>query len=59
MADIIIIAILAVAVFFILKSGLGKLRRGECAGGCAGCQGCAGCHSGGCSTKQSEEKTEA
>lgn len=58
-ADIIIIAILAVVVFFILKSQIGKARRGECSGGCSGCSGCAGCHSGSCGTKQPKEKTEA
>ena len=40
MADIIIIAVLAIIVFFILRSQLGKLRKGQCAGGCAGCAGC-------------------
>lgn len=58
MADIIITAILAAAVFFILKSRLNKFRRGECGGSCAGCTGCAGCHSGGCSAKGAEEKTK-
>lgn len=42
MADIIIIAALAAAVFFVLRSLLGKRRRGQCAGGCAGCGGCGG-----------------
>ena len=47
MVDIIIIAIIATAAFFILRSQLKKLRRGQCSGGCTGCQGscggCAGC----------------
>ncbi len=42
MADFIIIAVLAAAVFFILKDRAGKARRGECTGGCAGCRGCSG-----------------
>ena len=32
MADIIIIAVLAIIVFFILRSQLGKLSKGQCAG---------------------------
>lgn len=47
MADIIIIAVLAIAVFFIVRGELKKLKRGQCSGGCAGCAGssgnCAGC----------------
>lgn len=47
MADIIIITVLAIAVFFIVRSELKKLKRGQCSGGCAGCTGssgsCAGC----------------
>ena len=44
MADVIIIAALAVIVFFIVRSQLRKLRRGQCSGGCAGCGGaCSGC----------------
>lgn len=44
MADIIIITVLAIAVFFIVRSELKKLKRGQCGGGCAGCSGnCAGC----------------
>ena len=45
MADIIIIAALATAVFFILRGQLGKLRKGQCAGGCAGCSSCGSCGS--------------
>lgn len=37
MVDIIIIAIIATAAFFILRSQLKKLRRGQCSGGCPGC----------------------
>lgn len=55
MADIIIIAILVVVVFFILKAQIGRRRRGECSGGCAGCSGCAGCHSG-CAVSGRPEK---
>lgn len=44
MADIIIIAALAIIVFFIVRSQLRKLRRGQCSGGCSGCSGnCCGC----------------
>lgn len=44
MADVIIIAALAVIVFFIVRSQLRKLRRGQCSGGCEGCCGsCGGC----------------
>ncbi|MDE6924396.1 MAG: FeoB-associated Cys-rich membrane protein [Acetatifactor sp.] len=47
MADIIIITALAVLVFFIVRSQLRKLRKGQCGGGCAGCCGSCG---GGCGT---------
>ncbi len=44
MADIIIVGVLAVIVFFVLRGELRKLRRGQCSGGCSGCAGCsAGC----------------
>ena len=44
MADIIIIAALAIIVFFIVRSQLRKLRKGQCSSGCAGCCGsCSGC----------------
>ena len=44
MADIIIITALAIVVFFIVRSQLRKLRRGQCGGGCAGCGGnCSSC----------------
>ncbi len=39
MADIIIIAVLAVIAFFTVKNQLGRLQRGQCGGGCAGCSG--------------------
>lgn len=42
MADIIIITTLAVIVFFIVRSQLRKLRKGQCSGGCAGCSGSCG-----------------
>ncbi len=46
MADIIIITIIAITVFFIVRGELRKLRRGQCCGGCSGCSGsCAGCGS--------------
>ncbi len=46
MADIIIVTILAIAVFLVVRSQLHKLRRGQCGGGCAECPGsCAGCQS--------------
>lgn len=44
MADIIIITIIAIAVFFIVRSELKKLSRGQCSGGCTGCSGnCSSC----------------
>lgn len=49
MADVIIIAALAVIVFFIVRSQLRKLRGGQCGGGCEGCSG--GC---GMSVKKEE-----
>lgn len=49
MADVIIIAALATAVFFILRSQLGKLRKGQCAGGCGSCGSCGAC--GGCGSR--------
>ena len=39
MADIILVVILAIAVFFVVRSQLYKLRSGQCAGGCEGCPG--------------------
>ncbi len=46
MADFIIVAILAVIVFFILRGRFGGNGKGACGGGCAGCSGCCGhsCH---------------
>lgn len=44
MADVIIVMVLAVTVFFVVRSQLHKLRSGQCGGGCAGCpESCAGC----------------
>lgn len=45
MADVIIIAALAMAVFFIVRGQI--RRRGQCPGGCAGCGGGSGCPGGG------------
>lgn len=46
MADIIIVTVLAIAVFFVVRSQLHKLRSGQCGGDCAGCHGsCAECQS--------------
>ena len=57
MVDIIIIAIIATAAFFILRSQLKKLRRGQCSGGCPGCQGsCGGCGAGEAVGKLMREK---
>lgn len=60
MADFIIIAVLAIIVFCILRSQLGKLRKGQCTGGCAGCAGCGSCGGscgsrGGCALDVSEK----
>lgn len=41
-ADFIVIAILAAAVFFILRGQIRKFRRGQCSGGCPGCSGSCG-----------------
>lgn len=46
MADFIIIAVLAVIVFFILRGHIHRLRGGQCSGGCAGCPGCGSCSAG-------------
>ena len=44
LADIVIIATLVTAVFFILRSQIRKLRQGQCSGGCPGCGGsCSDC----------------
>lgn len=44
MADVVIISILVIAVFFILRGQVRKIRRGQCSGGCPGCCGsCSGC----------------
>lgn len=44
LADIVIIVILAAAVFFILRSQIRRFRGGQCSGGCPGCSGnCSGC----------------
>ena len=47
MADIIIITVLGIVVFFVVRSQLHKLRKGQCGGGCEGCQGCSMCQSEG------------
>ena len=42
--DIIVIAVLVSAVFFIMRSLIRRHRRGQCSGGCSGCMGnCSGC----------------
>lgn len=43
MADIIIITVLAIIVFFVVRSQLHRLRKGQCGSGCAGCQSCPMC----------------
>lgn len=53
MVDVLIIAVLAVTVYFIVRSQLGRLRKGRCCGDCAGC--CNSC-GGDCGT--AESKTE-
>ncbi len=53
MGDVIIITALAIIVFFIVRSQLRRLRRGQCGGGCSGCCGsCSGC------VGMTKEKTE-
>lgn len=57
MVDIIIITIIAAAAFFILRSQLKKLCRGQCSGGCPGCQGsCGGCAGCGAAQEETSEK---
>ena len=47
MTDIIVVTVLAIAVFFIVRSQLHRLRSGQCCGGCGGCTGsCTGCQGG-------------
>jgi len=55
MADIIIIAILGSVIFLIVRGQLKKIRRGQCAGGCAGCTGCSSC---GCHAADADKKEE-
>ena len=43
MADFIIIAVLAIIVFLILRKSVGRLRKGQCPGGCGSCGNCGGC----------------
>ena len=57
MVDIIIVTILAIAVFFVVRDQLHKLRSGQCGGGCAGCPGSsAGCQ--GCADSSEEKRIE-
>lgn len=48
MADVIIIAALAAAVFLVLRGGIRRLRSGQCAGGCPGCGSGSCCPGGSC-----------
>lgn len=50
MMDIIVVTALAIAVFFVVRSQLHKLRSGQCGGGCSG--NCAGCQSCANSTEE-------
>lgn len=47
MADIIILSILGLCVFFIIRSFVKKAKNKElgCGCGCNGCSGCSGCYS--------------
>ncbi|HIW80428.1 MAG TPA: FeoB-associated Cys-rich membrane protein [Candidatus Acetatifactor stercoripullorum] len=40
MADIVIVAAIAIAAFFIIRNQLRRIRKGGCGCGCAGCSGC-------------------
>lgn len=41
MIDVIIIAVIAMAVFFIVRRELRRFRKGQCCSGCSGCNcGC-------------------
>lgn len=44
MIDVIIIAVIAMAVFFIVRRELRRFRKGQCCSGCSGCN--CGCKSG-------------
>lgn len=39
MIDILLVVLIGIAVFFILKRELRRLKKGQCSGGCAGCCG--------------------
>ncbi len=54
--DIVIITILAVAVFFIVRSLIRGRGNGRCGGGCAGCSGCGGCT--GCGSSAGAKKAD-
>lgn len=53
MADLIIITVLAGAVFLILRARFTGRRRGRCGGGCSGCSGC------GCGAKGGDKDAKA
>lgn len=55
MADFIIITVLAIMVFMILRKSVGRLRKGQCAGGCNSCGSCGSC--GGCGVDCGREKS--
>lgn len=50
MVDVIIIAVIAIAAFFIVRGQIRRLRKGQC-GGCPGC--CGSC--GSCADTQMEK----
>lgn len=53
MADIIIVAVLAIAVFLIVRARLHKMRSGSCCSDCSGsCSSCSVCSE----TKEEEVK---
>lgn len=43
MTDIILITILFIAVFFVVRTQLHKLRKGQGCGCCGSCAGCSSC----------------
>ena len=61
-ADIVIIAVIALVVFFVVRGMIRDKKAGKssCGGSCAGCgacAGCAGCHAcPGCNTRTAEQQ---
>lgn len=48
MGTVVVLAVLAVIVYFAARSVIRDKKAGKCSGGCAGCSGCSG---GSCQTQ--------